>query len=164
MNNRVALLVILSVLAVVAILYLLRPRLRLSNNVDWNRPPALIFNNASWIAHSLGRYQSVHNGHLPSHISELVPTYISYNNIQLFFWPKKDWGITNYVPEVISKEIDGDGIFVYLGEAGFRDNLVMYERTNLWSELQNAIIVDTNLEAMTIPGTEVRYRLSRLHR
>ena len=155
---------VIACLVVVAIILspLLRPHL--SNNVDWNRPPALIFNDACWIAPSLYQYQSAHDGHLPSHISELVPNYILYINVQWFFWPKKMWGITNYGPEVLSNEINNNGIFVYLGESGFRENLVMYERTNLWSKSNEAIILDSNLQAQTISGAEVQYRLSRLHR
>ena len=96
-----------------------------------------------------------------------MPNYVSYDDIQLFFWPKKPWAVTNSSPGVLSREIDNDGIFIYLGEAGFREDLIMYERTNLWLKVNHAYrgwIVATNGQAQVVDGDDVLNRLSRLRR
>lgn len=118
------------------------------------------FINARLIGNSLAQYQSDHNGRLPSRLSELVPNYVEYTNIQLLFWPP-----TNQTGTNVSHQVDDEGTFVYLGKRSFRENVVMYERTNLWSGGQDparVVILTTNLSVRLLPIKEVRTLLSNL--
>jgi len=135
---------------------------RISDKTDWKKPPAYCFRSIVIVKGALYDCQADHAGHLPSRLSELVPNYVSYDNIQLFFWPQKPSAITNLSLEVISKEIDDDGIFSYLGEAGFRENLIVYVHTNLWSKMNQGWIVDSNFQAQVVDEDKLLNRMSRL--
>ena len=127
---------------------------------NWKGAPWILFINAHLIGNNLAQYRSDHNGRLPSRLSELVPNYVEYTNIQLFFWPPTNQAGTN-----VSHQVDDEGSFVYLGKRGFRENMVMYERTNLWSGDQDAasvVTLTTNLTAKLLPIKEVRNQLSNL--
>lgn len=135
---------------------------RLGNKVNWDQPPSVWFLHSALIGNGLDQYRSVHNGRLPSRLSDLVPNYIGYSNVQLFFWPSRPWTITNSNPEILAKEIDNAGAFVYLGENGLPENIIMYERTNLWAKYDYAFIVTTNCIAMPLEVGEIKSRLLNL--
>jgi hypothetical protein len=156
-------LIAFAVLATV-LLVLFFPRLG-NKTPNWKRPPWILFLNAHLIGNNLAQYRSDHNGRLSSRLSELVPNYVEYTNIQLFFWPPKPWTITNANSENLSREIDDDGIFVYMEERGFQENVILYERTNLWPKNQEAagvVTLTTNFTTKLLSVRDVETRLSNL--
>lgn len=150
-------LLIVSIIALDALLFL-----RSDKSPNWEHPPLVWFRNARLIGNALSQYQLAHNGHLPSRLSDLVPSYIGYTNIQLFFWPPKPWVMTNKNPETISDEIDNGGAFAYLGERGVQENIILYECTNLWSKDGSAFVLTTNFAVQPLPITDIQARLSNL--
>ena len=135
---------------------------RLGNHVEWHHPPGIYFLDAHMIGRALYEYQHV-NGRLPNRLSELVPDYIQCTNIQLFFWPPKPWTVTNS-SKVLAEGVDNNGIFVYLGDKGFRENILMYERTNLWLERRNVFILTTNFTPEALSTADIQARLSQVNR
>ncbi|MGD0614929.1 MAG: hypothetical protein ABSA69_05735 [Verrucomicrobiota bacterium] len=125
-----------------------------------NDPVSIKFRNAAKIGSAFYKYQDANDGRLPLRLSELVPRYVGSSNIVWFFWPPTSETATN-----VFRQIDDEGAFVYLGKRGFPDNLVMYERTNLWPQNEDTasvVTLTTNFTARLQSVRDIKARLSNL--
>jgi len=150
------------VVAVVVLLVFLMLFPFISDKSDWTKPPLVFARNIVSIRIALHEYQSEHNGRLPSRLSELVPNYIQITNIQIFFWPPKTPAMFGSNPESLSDEIDNRGAFVYLGQSGLQEDIILYESTKYWSDSPIAYILTTNLVVMHLPTGDIQTRLKRI--
>lgn len=149
-----------TVIALWLLYYLLCPISRVSN-----RPDVVRLRNTACVGYALFRYQVDHTGHLPDRLSDLVPRYITLANVSCFFWPPKSEPTVEFNSNTLSHEIDHAGAFIYLREQGFQEGLILYERTNLWSQSQDSLsvmIVTTNFTAMRLSAKDVEAKLLRL--
>ena len=117
------------------------------------------------IGDSLLRYQDDHNGNLPNHLSDLVPRYVNPSNIFCFFWPRRpELVATNLqVSNKLLNQIDGECAFIYLGTHGFKENLILFDRTNLWPQNPDATCVVTLTTNLTTRWLSVNDIDTRLH-
>jgi hypothetical protein len=123
-------------------------------------PVSIRFRNAAKIGSAFYKYQVANDGRLPSQLSELVPRYVSSSNVVWFFESPTSEAATN-----VSRQINDEGTFVYLGKRGYPENLVMYERTNLWPQGQDeasVVTLTTNFTARLLSVKDVEARLSNL--
>lgn len=152
---------IFTVIALWLLYFFLCPISRVSN-----RPDVVRLRNTACVGYALFKYQADHTGHLPDRLSDLVPRYIAPTNIGCFFWPPKSGTTADSISENLSHEIDYEGAFVYLADKGFQENLILYERTNLWPQDQDAIsvlTVTTNFTPTRLSAKDIETRLARLH-
>jgi hypothetical protein len=138
--------------------------LRPVNHVDWELPSHARIRDTASIGAALSKYQFDHNGRLPSHLSELAPQYIPPVNIRYFFWPLKSKDTANVSPEELSRQIDYEGAFVYLGERGIEANMLLYQRTNVAANqgMTNVMVLTTNFTPTVLSVEEVEARLHQL--
>jgi hypothetical protein len=131
---------------------------------DWEHLPLVRIRNTAAIGEALSNYQFDHNGRLPNQLSELVPKYILPANIRYFFWPLESKDFTNLSIEELSHEIDDNGAFVYLGKRGVEANMLLYQRTNLTTNLgiTNFMVLTTNFTPAALSIEDVEARLHSL--
>ena len=137
------------------------------SGVDWDQPPFTWVRNEIDIGKALNMYKNDHNGHLPSKLSDLVPRYIALINTDCFFWPPSSRASPNLTNEGYLHEIDSNGTFIYLGERGIRENIILYERTNFWPQDQDALTVvtlTTNLDVELRSGKDVANHIFNINR
>ena len=121
-------------------------------NVYWHSGPIGEMNhNAHLIGNALIKYQRRHDGALPSNLSELVPDFIDYSNVDCFFRPPiaNDSLTSTSASGIIFGKIDRESAYVYLGVRGRDADLVLYERTSLWSTNRNGTTVVTLTSNLT---------------
>jgi hypothetical protein len=81
-------------------------------------------------------YEHDHNGKLPQHLSDLVPTYVATTNIYLFFGPT-----IALKPEFFSTEtdltntraIDEKTVYIYIDQKQ-TNGVIAYERRGVWKD------------------------------
>ena len=138
-------------------------------NLGWHSGPVGEINhNTLIIGNALLHYKYDHPSVLPVRLSELVPIYISGSNINCFFWPPIVVTATDRsrLAESLSKQIDTEGAFIYLGSRGFKQDLILYERSNLWpvdSQSANVpTLTATNLTPRLRSVSDLQRRLSMI--
>lgn len=158
--DRIAVFIIVFAVVLLFSYYLLR----IGNHSNSN-PVVQKSRKALLIGNALLHYQEDHAGQWPIRLSDLVPRYIPSTNASCFFGPQKSEAAANSISENLFSEIDNKGMFVYLGERGFQENLVLYERMNLWPQGENAasvVTLTTNCIVMRVSAKDVETRLSHL--
>jgi hypothetical protein len=137
---------------------------------DYRRKPIFaMWHNAHLIGIAIIEYRKDNQDRLPSRLSELVPRYVSYSNVDQFFWPPSDQGLIKIALDsgALSNKIDNDGAFYYLGYKGSNENLIFCERTNLWKSItnesgQSVVTLTTNCTPLLRLVEDATSRLSRL--
>lgn len=152
---------LLSIIAIAVLIVGIVLRPNPSLRIDWERPNLARIRNAGAIGVALSKFKFDHNGHLPNQLSELVPKYIPSENVRYFFPPSNDKPDSSASTN-LSEKIDANGAFIYLGDRGIQQDLILYERTNLWPsdlEATNVMILTSNLTTKFQSGKDVEARL-----
>lgn len=123
--------------------------------------------NAVEIGNALRHFRSDHATLMPDHLSELLPSYISYPNNACLFWPPLHDSSIVWVQagDESARKIDVQGAFVYVGQRGFDLDLVLYDRPDLWPKNDDSTCVVTltsNLTVRPITVAEATRRIAIL--
>lgn len=129
-------------------------------------PEMILARNAQKLGNALRQYREAHKGGLPCRLSELVPDYVGLSNTVWFCVP----GTATKSFEVASSDaplgaIDERGAFVYIGERGIREDLVLFARPSLWcgqGPTASVVVVDANLTVKLRSVEYVERRIARL--
>lgn len=129
----------------IVLIMLFYDSLQLRNYRD-NGPLSIRYRKALRIANALLYYSYDHQGAIPEKLSDLIPNYVNYTNLDCFF-SSHDNSIITLVKtsslERISSEIVNNGMFIYLGSNGMEADLIIYDRTNLWPKATNVTEIVT---------------------
>jgi hypothetical protein len=166
----------ISVIILITFLFFLLPCVfNTASPDDWKHPPGVRTWNAGHIGDALYKYQLDHNGRLPSQLYKLIPQYIATSNIAYFFPYGFDFAKYDSLASTsLVSAVDERGAYIYLGERGLQQGLILYERTNLWpldrstivasnQDVKNlVIIVTSNFDVEAMPIKDIEMRLSKI--
>jgi len=129
-------------------------------------PEMTLARDAQKLGNALRKYREVHPGRLPSRLSELVPDYVGLSNTAWFFGPVLPTTSLDFArATALLYDIDERGAFMYTGERGIRENLILFARPSLWSwqgHTTSVVILDANLTVKLRSAEYVEHRIARL--
>jgi hypothetical protein len=138
-----------------------------SSHSDFEKPPLFRIRNAAVIGSALMKYEYDHEGRLPDYLSDLIPKYVEPGNIRFFFPLGGSPTVSVNAPVSTSflHAVDEEGAYVYLGESGLPQDLILYERSKVWladKAQTNVITVGTNFTPTFRSPQDLEARVSNL--
>jgi hypothetical protein len=161
--TSIVLKVLVSFVVLIAVYFIIRPH----NRINFERPPLFQIRNIASIGSALSAYQYDHAGDLPGRLSELMPKYIPFTDMR-FFFPYTLAGIAVDNRQSLmtaSNQIDLGGAYTYLGKSGLRQNLILYQRTNVWASegIEGRVLaISSNFAVLQLSPSELQVKLDHL--